>query len=97
MQEDFKGEFTGKTLPAPFGLQLPHRDDENDQSVVFDRVDHAVVAHPDAVQLLLAGELSHAARTRLLTQGIDPGRQANLNGSGRLWNSRAARCEKRTL
>ncbi len=61
-------------LPA-----VPDSHDHDHEHLVADLVDDAVVPHPDAVQILLAGESLYAAGSGVSGQGVDLRSEASLD------------------
>lgn len=57
---------------------MPDANDHDDQAPTFDRVDHAEVADPEAVEPVLGVQEHGSGRTGILSQEIDLPRDAAL-------------------
>lgn len=55
-------------------------DDEDDEAVIFDRVDDAVRSHTDAPELIGRGETLRGHRSRVVAQCVDRRRQSAFDG-----------------
>jgi len=59
----------GSTLPVDF-LAMPHPHHQDQEDVVLNLIDDAVVPEPEAVKIIGALELLHSCRSRIFGQRI---------------------------
>jgi hypothetical protein len=60
-------------------LPMADGDDEDEQNIVFDRVDDSIVANADAIQALPAYQLNGARWAWIVGEGSDSGQYALLD------------------
>jgi hypothetical protein len=50
---------------------VPDRNDDDEQHLVFDRIDYAIPSHSDAISVICSGELLAAVGPRIVAEPAD--------------------------